>query len=395
MIIRCYSPITRRGRSRSAVPARITKSDGFTLVELLVVLFILMLLAAVALPNVRRVLLDQKASRASRSLLSFIDVARSRAIAEGREIGVRFERLAADDFGRSVSLRCRQLTGVPPYCGESSDARMILTDELPGFDGVETATFVGDDHQLLLVSAEMIASTVPGVPDRAPIRPNRDRIELPGGKVVRISNIFLDLSDVTRSTVKMRFDLREIVNATQTYPLGNRQGASTLTDGQRVKYKIHRSPNPSSSITLSFPRGVLIDLNYSGVGPRGNNFIASTGAPAHLDIIFGPDGRVSRVRMPNDVSVDPTGQLFLCLGDTNGVRPDDLLSADGRDRGNLFRDKSLWVVINQYTGRAFSSPIASVSNATLTSSDPADVRLANALQESRALASLSDKVEGI
>lgn len=411
MIIRWYRLITSCGKSRSTSPARATKLEGFSLIELLVVLFILMLLAAVALPNVRRVLLDQKASRASRSLLSFIDVARSRAIAEGREIGVRFERLTDDDFGRSVSLRCRQLTGVPPYCGESSDATMILSNALgdlvPGgfFRGVDTATFVGDDHQLLLVSAQMIAE---GTPDLAPIRANRDRIELPGGKVVRISSIFFpDLRD--RSSVKIRFDLREISNATPRYPQGNRPGMAEvdgdnvptryLLEAQRVKYKIHRSPNPSSSIVLSFPRGIVIDLNYSGLGQRENDFISTTG-DVPLDIVFGPDGSVSSVRLANDIAVDPTGQLFLCLGDTNGVRPDNLLANDGRDRGNLFREKSLWVVINQYTGRAFSSPIASISTPIpmLTGAEtPAQLNalLAQALQETRLLASLSDNAEGI
>lgn len=389
-------------------------SRGFTLIELLIVLFILMLLAAVALPNVRRVLLDQKTSRASRSLLSFIDVARSRAIAEGREIGVRFERLSNDEFGRSVSLRCRQLTGVPPYCGESTDAKMVLSSALgvPEFGGpfraIDTATFDGSDHQLLFVSAAMIRDGTPGL---APIRENEDRIELPGGKMVRINRIFFDPLDNTR--VKIRFDLRGVVNGTSTYPLGNRPGmpermldennnvvrTNYLVEGQRVKYKIHRSPNPSSSIVLSLPRGVVVDLNYSGIGLRNNDFI-STALSQPVDIIFGSDGRVSNVRLISGVPIEPAGQVFLCLGDSNGVRPENLLAFDGRERGNLFRDKSLWVVINQYTGRAFSSPIAPVSTPipALTGSETQaqlDALLAQAIQETRQLASLSDEAPGI
>ena len=382
---------------------------GFTLIELLVVLFILMLLAAVALPNVRRALMDQKTTRASRSLVSFIDVARSRAIAEGREIGVRFERLAidaADDVGLGTSIRVRQLTGVPPYSGESADAKMVLSNALgaspPGVFPIDTATFVGDDHQLLLVSAAMIRA---GTPELAPIRANVDRIELPGGKVVRINSIFFDPLDTTDTRVKIRFDLRDVSNAIARHPLGARPGmrerddngnpTNYLNEGKRVKYKIHRSPNPSSSITLSLPRGVVLDLNYSGIGPRGNQFIATAGNTSPVEIVFGPDGRVSRVGLPNGTTSEPSGQVFLCVGDIDGINPANLLENTGRNRGNLFREKSVWLVINQYSGRVFSSPIAPVSDAVLSSGLPQNDILANALQQSRTFATLADTVEGI
>ena len=65
---------------------------AFTLVELLVVLFLVLLLAAIALPNVREVLSDQLIARTARGVSTYIDVARNRAIAEGRQVGILIER---------------------------------------------------------------------------------------------------------------------------------------------------------------------------------------------------------------------------------------------------------------------------------------------------------------
>ena len=110
---------------------RIDKSNfsqrlGFTLVEVLVVMFIFLILTAVALPTVRNLISDQKNSRGARGIAAYIDLARSRAIAERRQIGIRIERVAADQFGRSASIRVRQLTGVPPYRGDAANAVATL-----------------------------------------------------------------------------------------------------------------------------------------------------------------------------------------------------------------------------------------------------------------------------
>ncbi len=68
---------------------------GLTLVELLVVLGITTLLAAVILPSVRTILADRKTSQAAIVVRNFIEAARSRAIGRNRTVAVVLERLSS------------------------------------------------------------------------------------------------------------------------------------------------------------------------------------------------------------------------------------------------------------------------------------------------------------
>lgn len=423
-------------RQRAAVKRH---RQGYTLVEILVVLFVLMLLAAIALPTVKELLSNQKVGRAAQNMTAFIAKARSRAIAEEKPFGVLIERgVGVDDTGNvlglSQSIRMRQIAGVPPYTGDASNAYATLRDD-PTFPNVEIAEFTAKDNQLLSLSRNIYSDTslTPQQQDQAaPIR-NGDYLELPGGRMVPITfmpytvaagdvlpNGALAQAGSTSRTVLEDADGEETVRVwfslTNLYP----EGARSLT-GSRVKYRIHRRPVVSSVTPFSMPRGVVMDLNYSGVGVAGNQF-ASLSDDKDIEIIFGADGSVLRVTNGwfwvsgtgvadwDETQVAPLGSIYLCIGDADGLVPNDLFSQDKKTFSNLLNLESIWVSINPYTGRANASEVAPVdlglvlANAGLDANsilqtpnpDPSTeeaTALADAISRSRYFATLSDSVD--
>ena len=384
------------------------QARGYTLVEILVVLFVLMLLAAIALPTVKDLLSNQKTSRAARNLTAFIDKVRSRAIAEQRPFGILIERGVGsnDPYGLSQSIRVRQIAGVPPYSGDASNAFATLFPH-PSNPALAIAEFTVKDNQLLELSRRIYSegSDVYQVPIR-----NGDYIELPGGRMVPVT-IYPEppqpyLTPPAEPMVRVAFSL------TNLYP----DGARDLTSNPRVKYRIHRHPVVSASTPFSMPRGGVIDMKFSGVGVAGNQFsslVSDVNPSGGSEIIFGPDGSVQRVTKAASWETGSLewipaqeaalGSIFLCVGDSDGLwsEEDGLFSQDKKSLSNLLNLESIWVTVNPYTGRCNASEMAPVDpipavpvmdpNPDPTSSN--SVVLRNALSQARLFATLSDSVD--
>ncbi|GAA5504920.1 pilus assembly FimT family protein [Novipirellula caenicola] len=379
-------------------PRSITRRAAFTLVELLVVLFILLMLSTIALPTVKKLLADQKAARAARNAAIFIDAARNRAIAENRYVGVRLERLGTGSFGQAASIRMRQLVGIPPYTGDSADAVATLQGT-----PISSAVFQANDCPLLALSSRLLNNeSGPGVPDTsddhlAPIRIG-DLLELPGGRSVPITAITDDSTGGTPPTqVTVTFDLNEPnTSGNDTFPGTVRDPRDAA--GDPVKFRIHRRPVPSSSMTYSLPRGVAFDMNYSGIGIGGNQFSPDTDAgeiAGDVDIVFDPNGSV--ISVTTNVSVNsttmgyPVGKIYLCLGDSSGVMGsgENLFQNSGRTVANIRSLESIWIVINPASGQVSVAPFATVYTAPTDSTNPRDTTWVTPLTEARSLANAS------
>lgn len=396
-----------------------TSRRGFTLIELLVVMGIFLILVAVALPITKGLLVENKATRASQSLAAFIEVARNRAIVEGRTFGVRIQRVGNDntaaDADRSTALQMRHLSGMPPYSGDAADARVLLRSSIGG--SIDSGIFANRDCPLLFLSATLLASGDAARIARAPIKIG-DLIELPGGHVAPIASIQAVTSPP--ESVLVTFDMNDPVRAIDgsivqsggnnvvRFPNAFRPPTGT---GDQVPFKIHRSPIPSTNSVFELPRGLAIDLNHSGIGLASNDFAPPTDAATFpaiaIDILFNSDGSISQITSGNQ-RIYPQSTIYLCLGRSDGVA--DVIGATAADRESLFAsdrsftsnlvdEETSWIVINPWTGR-----VTTVGNGVVSSvpSDPtnpaptdaADILLLqSALREARLLTTFSDTSE--
>ena len=111
-----------RGRARKAV----------TLVELLVVVTILMMLAAFAIPVMRPMTEGRRIREAARAIDVFLAQAKTRALVSQRPAGILFERIQQIDAAGNVFYEddaCNILRLVevpPPYAGDFADSRVRI-----------------------------------------------------------------------------------------------------------------------------------------------------------------------------------------------------------------------------------------------------------------------------
>ncbi|MEN9544002.1 MAG: type fimbrial biosis protein FimT [Pseudomonadota bacterium] len=97
----------------NSTQAKAVRNGGFTLIELLVVVTIAAILAAVAVPGMRQLVIEQRVRAATAALQDSLWRARSEAIKRNRSVGLTLTTMAA---GWDVSL----LEGTPTVLSRQS-----------------------------------------------------------------------------------------------------------------------------------------------------------------------------------------------------------------------------------------------------------------------------------
>ncbi|QDS87574.1 hypothetical protein EC9_17530 [Rosistilla ulvae] len=377
--------------------------QGFTLVELLVVIGILSLLTAVTLPTFRDVITDARASESIRNVRAFIETARTMATTTGRSHAVVFERDGinfAEERGSVTLLRI--VSAAPDYTGDFEKSACFLYHEtaaaapLSGMTLAPNAAVFNPSECVSLSKSAMVAN--------GPVRVG-DVLVLSGRRLVITAISFcdntdppdVDFSDAAPNTwIKVYFDPRGATGTgnidTPEFPLLSLSGTGTNVDTTPRQFRIERKTLRGGGKTLRLPRNSAIDLYYSGIGIASTQFSPATISAAQMNssadvdygpvsIVFNSTGAVERTYVgslvpdstpPNFTwspnTLQPYSSIFILVGRTANVRPDQintsastLVDIGDDERSNILDVESGWVVINPFNGQVRTADVGSIT----------------------------------
>ncbi len=403
--------------------------SGFTLVELLIVMGIIVLLASIALPTVKELLKDQKSSQAARLVQAYAESARARAIATGRPVAMVIERMYSDDrngdlVGNDCSTRLSIGEVFPPYEGDWSGAQAIIRGD-PGsgiFRGTMHADISFSQAASLWDSANSMPSGLVNSGDIIMFGDSRRAFRIADNtNDADVEAVALDSTDPNDLKIRIDFD-----NPPFDEDAGLVLGEPAVFPAALTRFRIFRKPSKSMAGSIVLPRGICIDLAASGVGPSGLDFGTETIAAStrvgdsdslgHVAASYGPvyivfdqSGKVQDLyygltpNVPTSLTTrrPASNTIHLLVGKTEQVEP--LSSAylgpeiippfDGaatRDdvRYNLLDPSGYWVSVNPYSGAITTSQVQDQSAfPPLASNLSAGERLSLRVARSRALAS--------
>jgi len=306
---------------------------GVTLVELLVVVGIMVLLAAMAIPTLQPLTEGRQVREATRSLGAFISSAKNRATESGRPVGLIFERGVKIEGGRRDPHAClvvRQAQVPPPYGGDVEGAvvepfvsggyvRLRLRD----LDFSNGLIRYGDAIQLnnqgpwYTIVDDLSDNTPADTPhplatDLGSDFPISDFL----GDGDRTNDVFIDFTDPDGT-----FPLDEYWVTLQLDPLGAYNVPWGTAISVAVPFQIHRQPVPSAAAPLQLPRGTVIDLGGSGFDSPLPDWdtedVAHTFEPVAsgdfrpVVVMFWPNGSVQQVYYSRRI-YDSSGSFVAC-----------------------------------------------------------------------------------
>jgi type II secretory pathway pseudopilin PulG len=305
---------------------------GVTLIELLIVMTILMMVTAAAIPLMIPALQNRRGREAARLVSSFISGARSRAIETGRPVGVMLERYNGLPFAFTLSY-----VEVPqPYAGDTQTSKITVSTT-----GQITAIGPGDTQWMnLLRYGDIMKLGYKGA-----IYFLSSTSSWPDGRFGQT------IPSTSAPSVATPWYLVTSAGLPASLPAGY------STNG--VAFQTIRQPVRSSSQPLQLPDGIVVDLINSGVaGTGGGVFPPALGF--NPIFTFAPGGALDYVDATGTGLARPTGALYLLIGRRDqmpDVAPSGRLPAPNAPTaiGNLNDPDGIWITVGYQTGLVASA----------------------------------------
>jgi len=327
---------------------------GVTLIELLVVISILVLLAAVTIPNVKPAIEDRRARETARAVEAYLNRARIEAVERQRPVGVRFDRWK-EQTDAAVSLTMVEMA--PIYTGEDAAAQFKVQRTAAGVVAMEsTASALGAG---IVATGDEIQLGAP--------------VWSPAGATYVVYSVTTDKTDKTTIVATLK-------NASTSMPWPFTPDWSAYQS-----FAVRRKPTVSSSVApLLLMRPLCIDLYESGTTDK---LLAGTG---DVVILFSPDGGLHQVqlgtstldskniclllttmdRLPTTATAPPPALRASPAGEEN--QDPQMVDCDTQNRSRLLRGwrdaHSLWISVNYRNGHTTTAETNYVDQWQLPSS---------------------------
>lgn len=304
------------------------RAAGYTLTELLVVIFILSVIVVAALPVAKRVMDDARTSESARHINAQAALAKTMAARHNRPVGLWFEYEQPIGETNPNIKQCTQIYLAevqPPYAGSTLSSRAKVVQN-------------GAQYELQFFD----------------VAGNPDMMVEPGylASLVDPDDFFYVRFDYRGvwflfQRVGSQFILQTSMAST-LYPPGYNS-----TTAPAKPFQVLRTPRRVGK-PLVMTGGTCIDVQYSGMGPAGTEF---TAAANRLIVLFKPDGSIDGL----SGFIDPatgfdtpraaTGTLHFLIGKVDKVGA----PLDATGGSNLHDPDSFWVSIGRQNGSVTST----------------------------------------